>query len=50
MLEGYIELFMNPSLAECFLKLKEELEKLLQKKVKLLEILMFSFPSTLFPS
>lgn len=32
MLEGYIEFFMDPSLAECYLKLKEEMEKLLQKK------------------
>ncbi|GER34593.1 ATP-dependent RNA helicase [Striga asiatica] len=34
MLEGYIEFFMNPSLAECYVKLKEELEKLLQKKLQ----------------
>lgn len=33
MLEGYIDFFMDPSLAECYLKLKEELDKLLQKKV-----------------
>lgn len=34
MLEGYIDFFMGPSLAECYVKLKEELDKLLQKKVK----------------
>ena len=33
MLEGYIDFFMDPSLAECYVKLKEELDKLLQKKV-----------------
>ncbi|GFY81200.1 DEA(D/H)-box RNA helicase family protein [Actinidia rufa] len=32
MLEGYIDFFMDPSLAECYVKLKEELDKLLQKK------------------
>ncbi|KAK6143234.1 hypothetical protein DH2020_023582 [Rehmannia glutinosa] len=34
MLEGYIDFFMDPSLAECYVKLKEELEKLLQKKLQ----------------
>ncbi|GFQ06292.1 ATP-dependent RNA helicase dhx36 [Phtheirospermum japonicum] len=34
MLEGYIDFFMDPSLAECFVKLKEELETLLQKKLQ----------------
>lgn len=34
MLEGYIEFFMDPNLADCYLKLKVELEKLLQKKLK----------------
>ncbi|CAK9165609.1 unnamed protein product [Ilex paraguariensis] len=34
MLEGYIDFFMDPSLAECFVKLKEELDKLLQKKLQ----------------
>lgn len=33
MLQGYIDFFMDPSLAECFLKLKEELDKLLQRKL-----------------
>ncbi|KAJ6720057.1 ATP-DEPENDENT RNA HELICASE [Salix viminalis] len=33
MLDGYIDFFMDHNLAECFLKLKEELDKLLQKKV-----------------
>nr|XP_027114308.1 DExH-box ATP-dependent RNA helicase DExH3-like isoform X2 [Coffea arabica] len=32
MLEGYIEFFMDPSLAECYLKLKEEMENLMRKK------------------
>lgn len=36
MLEGYIDFFMDPSLAECYVKLKDELDKLLQKKVYLL--------------
>ncbi|KAK9283052.1 hypothetical protein L1049_011280 [Liquidambar formosana] len=34
MLEGYIDFFMDPSLAECYCKLKEELDKLLQKKLQ----------------
>ncbi|XP_075476186.1 DExH-box ATP-dependent RNA helicase DExH3 isoform X2 [Primulina tabacum] len=34
MLGGYIDFFMDPSLSECYLKLKEELEKLLQKKLQ----------------
>jgi ATP-dependent RNA helicase DHX36 len=34
MLNGYIDFFMDHNLAECFLKLKEELDKLLQKKVR----------------
>lgn len=33
MLNGYIDLFMDPSLAECYVQLKEELDKLIQKKV-----------------
>ncbi|KAJ0102564.1 hypothetical protein Patl1_05807 [Pistacia atlantica] len=33
MLEGYIDFFMDPSLADCYLKLKEELDKLLRKKL-----------------
>ncbi|XP_057980830.1 DExH-box ATP-dependent RNA helicase DExH3 [Malania oleifera] len=34
MLEGYIDFFMDPSLAECYWKLKEELDKLLHKKLQ----------------
>lgn len=34
MLEGYVDFFMDPSLAECYVKLKEELNKLLQKKLQ----------------
>ncbi|KAF9676505.1 hypothetical protein SADUNF_Sadunf08G0008900 [Salix dunnii] len=33
MLNGYIDFFMDHNLAECLLKLKEELDKLLQKKI-----------------
>ncbi|KAI3988526.1 hypothetical protein MKX01_026340 [Papaver californicum] len=34
MLEGCIDFFMDPSLAECFWALREELDKLLQRKLK----------------
>ncbi|KAL2326745.1 hypothetical protein Fmac_020172 [Flemingia macrophylla] len=34
MLDGYVDLFMDPSLADCYLKLKEELNKLIQKKLE----------------
>ncbi|XP_057798337.1 DExH-box ATP-dependent RNA helicase DExH3 [Salvia miltiorrhiza] len=34
MLEGYVEFFMDPSLAECYLKLKEEADKLLIQKLE----------------
>ncbi|CAA2949256.1 D -box ATP-dependent RNA helicase D 3, partial [Olea europaea subsp. europaea] len=34
MLEGYVDFFMDPSLAECYVKLKEELDTLLQKKLQ----------------
>ncbi|KAJ7982481.1 putative ATP-dependent RNA helicase [Quillaja saponaria] len=34
MLEGYIDFFMDPSLAESLVKLKEELDKLLQQKLE----------------
>lgn len=34
MLDGYIDFFMDPSLAECYLQLKEELDKLIQKKLE----------------
>jgi ATP-dependent RNA helicase DHX36 len=33
MLDGYIDFFMDPSLSECYLQLKEELDKLIQQKV-----------------
>ncbi|XP_019413693.1 PREDICTED: DExH-box ATP-dependent RNA helicase DExH3 [Lupinus angustifolius] len=34
MLDGYVDFFMDPNLADCYLKLKEELDKLLQKKLE----------------
>ncbi|KAJ9185274.1 hypothetical protein P3X46_004927 [Hevea brasiliensis] len=34
MLDGYIDFFMDPSLAECYLKLKEEFDKLIQEKLQ----------------
>ncbi|XP_055818948.1 DExH-box ATP-dependent RNA helicase DExH3 isoform X2 [Solanum dulcamara] len=34
MLGGYIEFFMDPTLADCYIKLKEELDMLLQKKLQ----------------
>ncbi|KAG6630812.1 hypothetical protein I3843_13G038200 [Carya illinoinensis] len=34
MLEGYVDFFMDPSLAECYTKLKEELDKLVKKKLE----------------
>ncbi|XP_066368016.1 DExH-box ATP-dependent RNA helicase DExH3-like isoform X2 [Miscanthus floridulus] len=34
MLDGYIDFFMDPSLSECYLQLKEELDKLIQKKLE----------------
>ncbi|CAI0442326.1 unnamed protein product [Linum tenue] len=34
MLDGYIDLFMDPSLADCYLNLKEELDKVIQKKLE----------------
>ncbi|XP_010558246.1 PREDICTED: DExH-box ATP-dependent RNA helicase DExH3 [Tarenaya hassleriana] len=34
MLDGYIDFFMDPNLAESYVKLKEELDKLLQKKLE----------------
>ncbi|KAF8041089.1 hypothetical protein BT93_B3112 [Corymbia citriodora subsp. variegata] len=34
MLEGYVDFFMDLSLAECYMKLKEELDKLLQRKLQ----------------
>lgn len=45
MLEGYVEFFMDPSLAECYVKLKEEVNKLLMKKVNLLVSFVFLSPS-----
>lgn len=50
MLEGYVDFFMDPSLAECYVNLKDELDKLLQKKVNLLVpffyvfLYVFTFP------
>lgn len=34
MLDGYLEFFMEPELAEIYLKLKEELDELIQKKLQ----------------
>ncbi|XP_047337554.1 DExH-box ATP-dependent RNA helicase DExH3 isoform X2 [Impatiens glandulifera] len=34
MLEGYIDFFMDPSLSECYTMLKEELDKLIRKKLQ----------------
>ncbi|KAK8504265.1 hypothetical protein V6N13_062615 [Hibiscus sabdariffa] len=34
MLQGYIDFFMDSSLADCYLKLKEELDRLIQKKLE----------------
>ncbi|KAM1467045.1 hypothetical protein ACFX2I_032190 [Malus domestica] len=34
MLDGYIDFFMDPSLVDCYLKLKEELNELIQKKLE----------------
>ncbi|KAJ1411586.1 Double-stranded RNA-binding domain [Sesbania bispinosa] len=34
MLDGYIDFFLDPNLADCYLKLKEELDKLIQKKLE----------------
>lgn len=34
MLGGYIDFFMNPTLAESYVNLKQELDQLLQKKVR----------------
>ncbi|XP_062091649.1 DExH-box ATP-dependent RNA helicase DExH3 [Humulus lupulus] len=34
MLDGYVDFFMDPSLAECFLKLKEELNMLIEGKLQ----------------
>lgn len=42
MLGGYIEFFMDPTLADCYIKLKEELEMLLQKKVIFQDLIAFS--------
>lgn len=36
MLDGYIDFFMDPNLADSYVKLKEELDKLLQKKASFL--------------
>ncbi|ONI21430.1 hypothetical protein PRUPE_2G065300 [Prunus persica] len=42
MLEGYIDFFMDPSLVDCYLKLKEELNELIQKK-DWAEILVYKY-------
>ncbi|KAL8542032.1 hypothetical protein ACS0TY_003041 [Phlomoides rotata] len=34
MLGGYVDFFMDPSLIECYVKLKDELDQLLQKKLE----------------
>ncbi|CAH9086962.1 unnamed protein product [Cuscuta europaea] len=34
MLDGYLEFFMDPSLAACYMNLKEQLDELLQKKLE----------------
>ncbi|KAF8660647.1 hypothetical protein HU200_057557 [Digitaria exilis] len=34
MLDGYVDFFMDPSLSECYLQLKEELDKLIQQKLE----------------
>ncbi|XP_004301561.1 PREDICTED: probable ATP-dependent RNA helicase DHX36-like [Fragaria vesca subsp. vesca] len=34
MLDGYIDFFMDPSLMDCYLKIKEELNELIQKKLQ----------------
>ncbi|QCD85833.1 ATP-dependent RNA helicase DHX36 [Vigna unguiculata] len=34
MLDGYVDFFMDPNLADCYLKVKEELNKLIQKKLE----------------
>ncbi|KAF9599180.1 hypothetical protein IFM89_035639 [Coptis chinensis] len=34
MLDGYVDFFMDPSLEECYWNLKEELDKLLQRKLR----------------
>ncbi|XP_031101684.1 DExH-box ATP-dependent RNA helicase DExH5, mitochondrial-like [Ipomoea triloba] len=47
MLDGYLEFFMDPSLAECYMNLKEQLDELVQKKVLLRIKKCFSFPKYL---
>lgn len=36
MLGGYLEFFMKPGLAEAYLRLRKELEELIQIKVRIL--------------
>lgn len=38
MLDGYIDFFMDPNLADSYVKLKEELDKLLQKKASIFQL------------
>jgi len=39
MLDGYVDFFLDPNLADCYLKLKDELDKLIQKKVRIFLLL-----------
>lgn len=41
MLDGYLEFFMKPALAETYLSLKKELEELIQCKVSIFGVLGF---------
>lgn len=43
MLDGYVDFFMDPNLADCYLKLKEALNKLIQKKVSRYRFLAITF-------
>ena len=40
MLGGYLEFFMKPELAETYLRLKRELEELIQKKVSSIRLVI----------
>lgn len=42
MLGGYMELFMKPELATMYLSIKRELEELVQKKVYIWSIIVYS--------
>ena len=43
MLNGYVEFFMDSSLADCYLQLKEELDKLIENKVSRIWIYNYYF-------